>query len=231
MGDWIKLKADDRHILRAYAATPERKPIGGLVVVQEIFGVNKSIRRVVDEYAQAGYLTVAPSLFDRIRPNVELGYSEAEVNTAMKGYLPMLEQDKSLKDIAAACNHLQRTVQRVGVLGFCYGGLMSWLSATRSDDFGMEPQCCVGYYPGGIGKVASERVECRVMLHFGADDVQIGADQIAAVRAAHSEGDVAIHSYKDVGHAFANPDRPSYDAAAATLARQRTLAFLKANLS
>ena len=231
MGDWVRLKADDRHALRAYVATPDRKPIGGLVVVQEIFGVNKSIRRVADEYAQAGFLTIAPALFDRIKPNIELGYSEAEVEMAFKGYLPMLKPETSLKDIAAACHHLQRTVKRVGVLGFCYGGLMSWLSATRGDDSGMEPECCVGYYPGGIGKVAAERVECRVMLHFGAADTHIGSDQIAAVRAAHSETDVVIHSYKDVGHAFANPDRPSYDADAAALARQRTMAFLKTNLS
>jgi len=231
MGDWIKLKADDRHILRAYVATPERKPVGGLVVVQEIFGVNKSIRRVADEYAQAGFLTIAPALFDRIKPNVELGYSDADVETAFKGYLPMLDHKTSLKDIAAACNYAQRTVPKVGVLGFCYGGLMSWLAATRSDDAGMEPECCVGYYPGGIGKVAAERVECRVMLHFGSDDAHIGADQVAAVRAAHSETDVVIHTYKGAVHAFANPDRPSYDPEAATLARQRSLAFFKTNLS
>jgi len=230
MGDWVRLKADDRHELKAYVAKPEKKTIGGLVVVQEIFGVNKSIRRVADEYAEAGFLTIAPALFDRIKPNVELGYSETDVETAIKGYLPMLKIEKSLKDVAAACHHLQRTVRRVGILGFCYGGLVSWLSATRGDDAGMEPECCVGYYPGGIGKVAGERVECRTMLHFGEADVSLGSDQIAAVRSSHSESEVEIYAYKDVGHAFANPDRESYDANAAALAQQRTLSFLKANL-
>ena len=231
MGHWVKVKADDRHILHAYVAMPVRKPIGGLVVVQEIFGVNKSICRVADEYAQAGYFTIAPALFDRIKPNVELGYSEKEVHEAINGYLPMLDHKTSLKDIAAAWHYVQRSVLRVGVLGFCYGGLMSWLSATRSDDMGMEPECCVGYYPGGIGEVAKEVVECRVMLHFGEVDMQIGADEVAAVRRAHSASDVVIHTYKDVGHSFANPDRPSYNPTVATLARQRTLEFLKTTLS
>src|ERR1035441_9563479 len=131
MKEWVKLKADDRHQLKAYVAKPAKEPIGALVVVQEIFGVNKSIRRVVDEYAKAGYLAIAPALFDRIKPNVELGYSEAEVKEAFTGYYPLLSVDKSLLDIAAAFHYVKRAGKPTGVLGFCYGGLTAWLSADR----------------------------------------------------------------------------------------------------
>jgi carboxymethylenebutenolidase len=93
----------------------------------------------------------------------------------------------------------------------------------------MQPACCVGYYPGGIGKFAAEEPVCPVILHFGADDDHIGPDQIEAVRTAHPN--VEIFLYPGVGHAFANPDRPSYNAEAAALAHQRSLTFLKANLA
>jgi carboxymethylenebutenolidase len=93
----------------------------------------------------------------------------------------------------------------------------------------MQPDCCVGYYPGGVGKVAAEEPVCPVMLHFGAADDHIGKDQVDAVRSAHPE--VEIFLYDGVGHAFANPDRPSYDAGAAGIAWERSLAFLKENLA
>jgi carboxymethylenebutenolidase len=228
MKEWVKLKADDRHQLKAYVAKPAKEPIGALVVVQEIFGVNKSIRRVVDEYAKAGYLAIAPALFDRIKPNVELGYSEAEVKEAFTGYYPLLSVDKSLLDIAAAFHYVKRAGKPTGVLGFCYGGLTAWLSATRGKDIHMEPDCCVGYYPGGIGKVAEEEPTCPVLLHFGKKDTHIGMDQVDAVRNAHRR--MEIHLYDGAGHAFANPDRPSYDDDAADLAHYRTMTFLRTHL-
>jgi carboxymethylenebutenolidase len=116
------------------------------------------------------------------------------------------------------------------VLGFCYGGLVSWLAATRGETHKMQPGCCVGYYAGGIGKFAKEEPVCPVMLHFGAEDTHIGSDQIEAVRAAHPE--VEIFVYEGAGHAF-NRDahKESYHAASAKLARERSLAFLKANLA
>jgi carboxymethylenebutenolidase len=229
MGDWVKLKADDGHELGAYVATPAQEPVGAVVVVQEIFGVNSSIRKVADDYAAEGFVAIAPALFDRFERNVDLGYGPADMQKAFQHFYPKLDPNVSLLDIAAAFHHVKAAGKPTGVLGFCYGGLMTWLSAVRGETLKMQPDCCVGYYAGGIGKFASEEPVCPVMLHFGAADDHIGKDQVDAVLAAHPE--VEIFLYEGVGHAFANPDRPSYNAAAATLADQRSLAFLKANLA
>jgi carboxymethylenebutenolidase len=228
MGSWVKLQAEDGHELGGYVATPEGEAIGALVVVQEIFGVNKSIRGVADAYASEGFLAIAPALFDRFERDLELGYGEEDMKKAF-GIYPKLDPNISLLDIAAAFHYGKQTGKATGVLGFCYGGLTSWLSATRGEKFKMKPDCCVGYYAGGIGKVAAEEPVCPVLLHFGAADSHIGSDQIDAVRAAHPE--VEIHLYNGVGHAFANPDRPSYDEAAAQLAYTRSLGFLMKNLA
>lgn len=228
MGDWVKVKADDGHELGAYVATPAEHPVGAVVVVQEIFGVNKSIRGVADWYAGEGFLAIAPALFDRFEPNLELGYGEADMKKAF-GIYPKLDPNVSLLDIAAAFQHVKQAGKPTGVLGFCYGGLTSWLSAVRGEKVRMRPDCCVGYYPGGVGKFTAEEPVCPVMLHFGGADDHIGKDQIDAVRTAHPE--VEIYIYDGAGHAFANPDRPSYNAAAAKLADERSLAFLKKNLS
>jgi carboxymethylenebutenolidase len=229
MGDWVKLKADDGTELSAYVATPAGEAVGAVVVVQEIFGVNQSIRAVADEYATHGFVGIAPALFDRFEPNVELGYGEADMQRAFKEFYPKLDPNVSLVDVAAAFHYAKRMGKPVGVVGFCYGGLMAWMSAVRGENLKMQPDCCVGYYPGGVGKFAKEEPSCPVMLHFGANDDHIGKDQVDAVRAAHS--DVEIFTYEGAGHAFANPQRPSYVAAAAKLADERTLKFLRANLA
>ncbi len=208
-------------------ATPAREPVGALVVVQEIFGVNKSIRAVADHYAREGILAIAPALFDRFEPNVELGYNDEDMKKAFSIY-PKLDPNVTLLDIAAAFHYGKQAGKATGVLGFCYGGLTAWLSAVRGENVRMQPDCCVGYYPGGVGKFAAEEPVCPVMLHFGGADDHIGKDQIDAVRTAHPE--VEIFIYEGVGHAFANPDRPSYNAAAAALADRRSLEFLKKNL-
>jgi len=145
------------------------------------------------------------------------------------GLYPKLDPNVSLLDIAAAFHHARQAGKATGVLGFCYGGLIAWVSAVRGENVRMQPDCCVGYYPGGVGKFAAEEPACPVMLHFGGADDHIGKDQIDAVRTAHPE--VEIHIYDGVGHAFANPDRPSYNDAAAKLADQRSLEFLKRNLA
>jgi carboxymethylenebutenolidase len=209
-------------------ARPAGEAIGALVVIQEIFGVNQSIQNVADSYAKDGFVAIAPAIFDRLEKGVILGYGPEDMKKAMSLY-PQLKPETALLDIAAAYEYVQKSGKAVGILGFCYGGLMSWLSATRGEDVKMQPACCVGYYAGGIGKFATEEPSCPVQLHFGAADDHIGKDQIDAVRTAHPE--VEIHLYEGAGHAFANPDRPSYVEAAARLARERTLAFLKANIA
>jgi len=228
MNEWVKLTAADGHELDAYVAHPGGTPVGALVVVQEIFGVNGSIRDVADSYAKDGFLAIAPAVFDRYERGLELGYGEADMKKAF-GLYPNLDADKALMDIAAAFEYAQGAGKGTGVLGFCWGGLMSWLSATRGETLKMQPDCCVGYYPGGVGKVAAEEPVCPVLLHFGADDDHIGKDQVDAVRSAHPE--VEIDLYEGVGHAFANHARPSYNAEAAKLARERSLEFLKKHIA
>ena len=230
MGEWIKVKAEDGHELGAYVAKPAGETIGALVVVQEIFGVNAHIRSVADGYAREGFLCIAPALFDRIERDLELSYSPDDMKKAFELY-PQLKPDLSLLDVAAAFHRAKELSGKgTGVMGFCYGGLVTWLAATRGETLKMQPGCCVGYYAGGIGSVAKEEPSCPVMLHFGANDSHIGKDQVDAVREAHPE--VQVFVYEGAGHAFnRDPDPASYHAESAKLARERTLAFLKQNLA
>ncbi|MDE1161728.1 MAG: dienelactone hydrolase family protein [Acidobacteriaceae bacterium] len=224
MGDWVKLKAVDGHELAAYVARPEGEVRGGVVVVQEIFGVNSSIRGAADWLASEGYVAIAPAIFDRYERGLELGYDEESMKKAFSIY-PQLDPNVTLKDIASAFEFVKAEGKGTAVLGFCYGGLIAWLSATRGPANGFTPTCTVGYYAGGVGKVAAEETHCPVLLHFGADDDHIGKDQLDAVRTAHP--DVILFEYEGAGHAFANPKRPSYVAAAAKLADERSIAFLR----
>jgi carboxymethylenebutenolidase len=228
MSEWVQLKAADGHELSAYVATPEGEPLGALVIVQEIFGVNPSIRAVVDDYAKHGFIAVAPALFDRFEKGLELGYSGEDLKKAFELY-GKLNPDTQLLDVAAAYEHVAGTGNGTGIIGFCYGGLLAWLSSTRANAHEMTLKAAVGYYAGGIGKVASEHPSCPVQLHFGADDDHIGKDQVAAVRTAHP--DVEIFLYEGAGHAFANAARPSYVAGASNLAHQRALAFINAHIA
>jgi carboxymethylenebutenolidase len=228
MSKWVNLTASDGHKLSAYVARPEGEAIGALIVVQEIFGVNQSIRNVADSYAKDGFVAIAPALFDRFEKDLELTYEGEDLKKAFELY-GKLNPDTQLLDIAAAYDFVKPAGKGIGVIGFCYGGLLSWLTATRGEDLKMQPACAVGYYAGGIGKVAAEEPSCPVQLHFGAADDHIGSDQIDAVRSAHPE--VEIFLYEGAGHAFANEARSSFVPAAADLARQRSLEFLKANIA
>src|SRR5437879_3845326 len=160
---------------------------------------------------------------------LELKYEGADQKRAMELY-PQLNPDVTLLDVAAAYGEAKKTGKGIGVIGYCYGGLVTWLTATRGEKLKMQPSCCVAYYPGGIGSVAKEEPSCPVMLHFGANDDHIGKDQIEAVRAAHPE--VEIFVYEGAGHAFNRDADPGhYNAAAAKLARERSLAFLKSHVA
>jgi carboxymethylenebutenolidase len=228
MSEWIKLKAEDGHELSAYIAKPTGLATGVLVLIQEIFGINAHIRGVADGYAKDGFLVVAPALFDRFEPNVELKYEGEDMQRASSFY-QKLRPETSLLDIAAAYGWAEKSEKGIGVIGYCYGGLMSWLTATRGETIKMQPSCCVGYYPGGIGQFASEEPSCPVMLHFGAEDSHIGSDQVDAVHSAHPEMEIFV--YEGADHGFNCDARASYNLSSAVLARERSLAFLKKHIA
>lgn len=226
--EWIKLKAADGHELDAYVAHPEKKPVGSVVVIQEIFGVNGHIRSIADRLAKEGFVSIAPALFDRIEPKVELKYEGEDLKRAY-GYMQKLTPDTALMDIASAFEKVKEEERAVGIVGFCYGGFMSWLSATRGETLKMRPTCCVGFYPGGIGNVAKEEPSCPVMLHFGAEDTHIGQEQVEAVREAHPE--VEIFVYEGAEHGFNCDARSSYNPGAAKQAWSRTVDFFNKHLA
>ncbi len=223
MSETVQLKAQDGHSLDAYVARPEGKPIGGLVVLQEIFGVNQHIRNVTDGYAKDGFLAVAPALFDRVEKHVELKYEGDDWPRAV-GYMQKLNIETALLDVQAAIDYAKKeTGGKVGVIGYCYGGKLSWLSSTR-----LKPDAAVGYYAGGIGEFAEETPNAPTILHFGKKDTHIPKEQVDKVSAAHPELEIFWY---DADHGFNCDMRGSYDAPSAKLARERSLAFLKKNIA
>jgi carboxymethylenebutenolidase len=222
MSEHVTLKAADGHELSAYVARPREKPLAGLVLVQEIFGVNAHIRSVADGYAKDGFLVVAPALFDRIERGVELGYEGSDLQRAM-AFMPKLDPDKALEDIAAAMEFgSAETAKKVGVIRYCFGGTMAWVAAAR-----LHPAAAVGYYGGRIGNYVGEKPSAPVMLHFGKQDAHIPAEDVEKIQAAHPE--VEIYWY-DAGHGFNCDARASYNPAAAQQARERSLRFLNRHL-
>jgi carboxymethylenebutenolidase len=214
----------DGHTLDVYIARPAGEPIAGLVVIQEIFGVNRHIRSIADGYAKDGFLAVAPAIFDRVEKNVELAYEGEDMKKAMS-LLQQTEVPKALADVEAALDLARtETGKKVGVVGYCFGGLLAWLSAAR-----LHPDAAVGYYAGGIGGFAAETPRAPVQLHFGREDTHIPAEQVEKVHAAHPE--VEINWYEGAGHGFNCDMRSAYEPNAAALARSRALAFLKQHLA
>jgi carboxymethylenebutenolidase len=215
---WIDLTPADGVKIAGYRADPAGRPRGGLVVVQEIFGVNSHIRAVCDGFAADGYLAVAPALFDRQERNVDLGYTDADVARG-RDIRGGAKTDLALADIAAA-RAVAATAGRVGVIGYCWGGLLAWLAAARVSGF----SCAIAYYGGGMPDAASERPKVPVLAHFGEQDGHIPVAGVKALAAAHPE--MGVHFYP-AGHGFNCDQRGSYHAESAKLARERTLAFLR----
>ncbi len=223
MSERARLKASDGFELGAYVARPVGEPAAGLVVVQEIFGVNAHIRSVADGYARDGFLAVAPALFDRIERDIELGYQGADMEKA-RSFIPKLNMDAAVKDVAAAMDFARRkTAKKVGVIGYCWGGTLAWLAATR-----LHADVAVGYYGGQIAKFAAETPTAPVMLHFGRQDQHIPPEEVEKVHSAHPE--VEIYWY-DAGHGFNCDARASYNPESAKTARERSLAFFERHLA
>lgn len=221
MGQWIRLTADDGHTLDAYQAEPKGTARGGLVLFQEIFGVNAHIRSVCDGFAEDGYRVVAPALFDRVTRGVELGYGPEAIAEGRK-HRGALGWDAPLLDARAAFA-LARTAGKVGAIGYCWGGSLAFLSAARLD--GVSAAVC--YYGGQIVGFASEVTRCPVMMHFGARDALIPPADVESITRAQPGASVFVY---DADHGFSCDARASFDGPAASLARTRTLAFLAENL-
>ena len=223
MGHDIKLIASDNFQLGAYRADPTGPAKGALVVVQEIFGVNHHIRNVCDRYAREGYVAVAPSIFDRTEPNFQSGYTPDEVAVARK-FVANPDWEAMLRDVQAAIDSV-KDVGPVGIVGFCLGGSVAYVAATKLSGL----RAAVGYYGGAIVRFADDKPKVPTLLHFGEKDTGISQSDVEAIRAKRP--DVGIHVYPGAQHGFSCDERASYDKASADLAGQRTLAFFAKHLS
>jgi carboxymethylenebutenolidase len=221
MGKTVSLTAKDGHKLDAYVAEPAGKPKGGLVIIQEIFGVNSHMKKVTDGYAKDGYLCIAPALFDRVGKGIELGYAGADMDKAKETRAKLTWEDV-LADTAAAQDHI-KGAGTIGIIGYCYGGSVAWLGATR-----MNFACAVSYYGGNVADFANEKPKCPVICHIGSEDGGINADKVAIIKKA--QPDVPVYIYQGAGHGFNCDERGSWNAEAAKLARERTIDFLKKHI-
>ena len=230
MGSFVELTAVDGAKTPAYVAMPEGKPRGAVVVLQEIFGVNSHIRSVADRYAAQGYVAVAPAMFARVKANVELGYTEEDMKTgfALKGAVEALPEPGVLRDVEAAVAHAATLVPggKVGVVGFCWGGLMTWRAACTLPSV----SAAVCYYGGGMTgeKEANRQALCPVLAHFGSKDHYISLESVEAFKLAQPKVQVYVY---EADHGFNCGQRGSYSAAAAAQAMERTLAFFGEHLA
>jgi len=218
MGELLRLRAADGHEFGAYRAAPAGAPIGGIVVLQEIFGVNSHIRGVCDAFAAQGYVAIAPALFDRFVRDFESGYSPEEIAVAL-GYLKSLDWDALMLDTQAAIGRVREEIEAVSLVGFCLGGSLAFLAATQVEGLG----AAVCYYGGMIAKFADAKPLCPVMMHYGETDSSIPPSNVKTVRAKCPEAE--IHLYP-AGHGFNRGAPGTADAAQAAIAWERTLRFL-----
>lgn len=220
MGTIIALTAADGHSFAAYRAEPTGTVKAGLVVIQEIFGVNQHMRRLADEFATAGYLCIAPALFDRAQRGVELGYDKDAV-AAGREIRGKVTWDQVMLDCAAA-QRAAAAAGKVGSIGYCWGGSVSWLCATR-----LKIAAAVVYYGGQIVPFAQEKPGCPVQMHFGERDQGIPLTDVEKIRQAQPGIEINIYP---ADHGFNCDERATYHAESARIARERTLAFFAKNL-
>jgi carboxymethylenebutenolidase len=215
---WTELKPEGAGPIRAWRADPSGRPRGGVVVVQEIFGVNSHIRAVADRFATEGYLAVAPGIFEHVEPNFEVGY-DPESRARGMAIVGKTDREQMIKDVAAAIA-VAKEGGKVAVVGFCLGGTIAWEAAGRLAGL----SAAVGYYGGGIIGLKDLKPRVPTLLHFGDKDQHIPVAGVREVAAAHPE--VEVHIYP-ADHGFNCDQRASYDAPSAALAWTRTLAFLR----
>ena len=212
----LELTADDGHTLSAYRSDPQGPPRGAVVVIQEIFGVNRHIKSVVDSFARDGYATIAPAMYDRYERGVDLGYTPETV-TKGRALKAKAKLDDAMRDVRAAMAAVVGA-GKIGIVGYCWGGYVTWMASALADGLA----CAVPYYGGGMLEAAGETPRCPVMAHFGEQDAVLPVDGVRAFAARHQEAQVFLYP---AGHGFNCDQRASYDASAAKLARERTLDF------
>ena len=224
MGERIKLTASDGFVFNAYKAAPAGVPKAAVLVMQEVWGLNRWLRSEVDRYAAAGYLAIAPAMQDR----VELGYESedygptgfAKIGELMKAFNP----ETALLDMQAAIKHVAGA-GKVGITGYCFGGRNSWIAAHHG--FGLS--AASGYYGGGIQSYIDLAPTIPIEMHYGEKDTGIPLDQIELLRQKYPS--VPVYLYP-AGHGFCNADRPdNFDAASCKTANERTLSFFDKHLS
>jgi carboxymethylenebutenolidase len=217
----ISLTAADGHSFSAYRAGPEGAAMG-LVVVQEIFGVNSHMRFASDAFAAEGFAVISPALFDRAEADVELGYTPEDIQAGL-ALRAKISEEQVMADIEAAAAALG--TKTVGIIGYCWGGTIAWWGATRSKSF----KAAVGWYGGGIAATRTETPDCPVQLHFGAEDHGIPLTDVDAIRAA--QPGVEIFVYEGAGHGFGCEQRGSFDPKSFELAQSRSLDFFRKHLA
>ena len=209
--------------LGAYEASPEGEAKGAVVVIQEIFGVNSHIRSVVDGYAQDGFYAIAPAIFDRVQPDVELGYDENGFTVGIDLAFQKLDMSQTLADLQASIDHASKH-GKVGVVGYCFGGLLTWLSSCQLSGIA----AASAYYGGGIPDNADLTPGCPIILHFGELDAHIPMESVQAFQARHP--DLAVHVYA-ADHGFNCDQRDSWNPDASSLAKERTLSLFDSTLA
>jgi carboxymethylenebutenolidase len=212
--DTIELKAVDGHIFEACRVTPAGPPRGGIVVVQEVFGVTAHIRRVAETYAAAGYLVIAPALFDRIQRKTYLPYTDVPAGIAL---MQQTKPEQTLLDLRAS---IEAAAQggKVGMVGYCWGGTMTYLGACH-----LPLAAAVSYYGGGLPTLLDRTPKCPTMFHFGEKDAHIPLTAVEQVKKAFPLGHYYV--YPGADHGFNCEDRASHDAPSAKLALERSLEF------
>jgi carboxymethylenebutenolidase len=223
VGHPIKLTASDGFQLGGYRADPATAPKAALVVIQEIFGVNHHIRNICDRFASAGYVAVAPAIFDRIERDFQSGYSPDEVAVARK-FVANPDWTAMLRDVQAAIDSV-KSVGPIGIVGFCLGGSVAYAAATKLTGL----SAAVGYYGGAIVRFADDNPGVPMMLHFGEKDAGIPLSDVETIRA--KQPDLEVHVYPGAQHGFSCDERASYDKASADIAWHRTLAFFAKHLT
>jgi carboxymethylenebutenolidase len=226
MGTSVDLKAADGFEFPAYVAQPSGRAKGAIVVIQEIFGVNSHIRSVADGYAKDGYLAIAPATFHRVKPGVEIGYTPDDMGAgmALKAAVEALPSPGVLQDVQAAIDYAAQA-GKVGIVGYCWGGLLTWRAACELKGL----SAAVAYYGGGVTTPdeIARRPKVPVMAHFGDKDHLIPMADVEAFRGAHPEAEVYVYA---AGHGFNCDQRASFEATCAATARQRTLDFFARHL-